>query len=212
MRLFDAIDTPKQLYLICENIEGKMLHNILRAMPGRRLHAKICARIFKQIVFGMATFHEQWICHRDLKPENILVNMDCPNYTTKIIDFGFATRSKDKLQIFCGTPAFMSPEICQKSMYNGQATDVWASGVILFTMLFGHQPFQASTEQELYRRIQKGQYKLPAIKPETNTFENYSDIEDASTIKALVEDILNLDEADRITAAQILDKYEAWLG
>lgn len=112
MRLFDAIDTPKQLYLICENIEGKMLHNILRQMPGRRLHAKICARIFKQIVFGMAAYHEQWICHRDLKPENILVNMDCPHYTTKIIDFGFATKSKEKLQIFCGTPAFMSPEIC----------------------------------------------------------------------------------------------------
>lgn len=97
MKLYDAIDTPKQLYLICESINGKMLHNILKDSPGKRLHANICAQIFRQIVNGMATYHHNNISHRDLKPENILVNMDCPKYTTKIIDFGFATKSKEKL-------------------------------------------------------------------------------------------------------------------
>lgn len=58
MRLFDAIDTPKQLYLICESIEGKMLHDILKVSPGKRLHWRICATIFRQIARGMATFHE----------------------------------------------------------------------------------------------------------------------------------------------------------
>ena len=97
MKLFDAIDTPKQLYLITEHIEGKMLHNVLKGEPGKRLHADIVAKIFKQIVSGMAKYHTMFIAHRDLKPENILVNMDCPNYTTKIIDFGFAAKSKEKM-------------------------------------------------------------------------------------------------------------------
>lgn len=62
----------------------------------------------------METFHELNIAHRDLKPENILVNMESENYITKIIDFGFAAKSKEKLAIWCGTPAYMSPELCNK--------------------------------------------------------------------------------------------------
>ena len=55
-------------------------------------------------------------------------------------------------------------------------------------------------------------FKMPAIKTETNTFENYPDIEHASTIKGLIEDILTLDETKRITAKEIMQKYKEWLG
>jgi MAP/microtubule affinity-regulating kinase len=37
----------------------------------------------------------------------------------KIIDFGFAISSKEKLKVFCGTPSFMSPEIVSKLEYDG---------------------------------------------------------------------------------------------
>lgn len=136
--------------------------------------------------------------------------MDCPNYTTKIIDFGFAAKSKEKLQIFCGTPAYMSPEICNKAKYDGAATDMWASGILLYTILFGVQPFKAGTEQELFRKIQKGVFKLPNIKRESDTFEGYPDIEYASTVKKLLSDILVVEEDQRITAEGLLEKYEGW--
>jgi len=42
------------------------------------------------------------------------------------------------MQVFCGTPAYMSPEICSKNCYDGPAADMWAAGILLFTMLFGH--------------------------------------------------------------------------
>ena len=57
---------------------------------------------------------------------------------TKVIDFGFAAKSVEKMKIFCGTPAYMSPEICSKKPYDGPSADVWAAGVLLFTMLFGY--------------------------------------------------------------------------
>jgi len=41
------------------------------------------------------------------------------------------------MQIFCGTPAYMSPEICAKDKYEGAASDIWASGILLYTILFG---------------------------------------------------------------------------
>ena len=50
----------------------------------------------------------------------------------------------------------MSPEICAKQKYDGPATDVWAAGILLYTILFGSQPFKAQTEPELYKKIIKG--------------------------------------------------------
>lgn len=85
----------------------------------------------------MKYFHSFNIAHRDLKPDNILVDMNSSNFDTKLIDFGFAANTVTKMQVFCGTPAYMSPEICAKEPYEGKASDVWAAGIVLYTMLFG---------------------------------------------------------------------------
>ena len=79
--------------------------------------------------------HQRHVCHRDLKPENIMYNPR--TLAVKIIDFGFACISKEKLKVFCGTPSYMSPEIVNKKDYSGAAADVWASGVLLYVMLTG---------------------------------------------------------------------------
>lgn len=83
---------------------------------------------------------------------------------TKIIDFGFSCQTdykNEKLRSFCGTPAYMSPEITAKKDYSGPASDIWASGVLLYSLLMGTQPFKAKTEQELYRKIQKCAISFP---------------------------------------------------
>jgi MAP/microtubule affinity-regulating kinase len=98
------------------------------------------------------------ICHRDIKPENIM--FDPETGQVKIIDFGFACSSKEKLRVFCGTPSYMSPEIVSNRDYWGNAADVWACGVILFLLLTGTLPFKSGSEKELFRKIQKGVYVL----------------------------------------------------
>jgi|LakMenE18May11ns_1017448.scaffolds.fasta_scaffold9806613_2 MAP/microtubule affinity-regulating kinase len=85
--------------------------------------------------------------------------------TIKIIDFGFACSSKDKLRVFCGTPSYMSPEIVSKRDYWGPAADVWACGVILFMMMTGNLPFKSQNEKDLFKKIQKGAYILAPPKP-----------------------------------------------
>ena len=47
MKLYDAIDTTKQLYLICENVEGDMLQKIMQKAENKRLTERQCAKIFK---------------------------------------------------------------------------------------------------------------------------------------------------------------------
>ena len=81
-------------------------------------------------------------------------------HQVKIIDFGFACISKEKLRVFCGTPSYMSPEIVNKKDYWGSAADVWACGVLLFVMLTGQVPFKSTQEKDLYRKITKGVYSF----------------------------------------------------
>lgn len=44
----------------------------------------------------------------------------------------------------------MAPELCSKKAYNGPATDIWAIGIVFYTIMFGKQPFKAKTEADLF--------------------------------------------------------------
>lgn len=83
--------------------------------------------------------------HRDIKLENIMVDaVEEAKCSVKLIDFGFAIRipSWKKLNIFCGTPTYMSPEITKKHEYFGKPADIWSLGVVLFSLLCGRFPFK----------------------------------------------------------------------
>jgi len=80
------------------------------------------------------------VVHRDIKLENILVT---ENRDIKLIDFGFsvAMAPGNLLNVFCGTPSYMAPEIVSKDYYNFPV-DVWALGVLFFKLITGYFPFK----------------------------------------------------------------------
>ena len=90
----------------------------------------------------MEYLHEQGVIHRDVKLENIL--LDESYKIIKIIDFGFSIRfnGEKKLNVFCGTPSYMAPEICKKSEYYGKPADIWSLGIVLYVLLFSRFPFK----------------------------------------------------------------------
>lgn len=45
--------------------------------------------------------------------------------------------------------------------YRGKPSDMWALGVVLFTMLYGQFPFYDSIPQELFRKIKAAEYSIP---------------------------------------------------
>eukprot|EP00831_Metopus_contortus_P067298 TRINITY_DN60037_c0_g1_i2.p2 TRINITY_DN60037_c0_g1~~TRINITY_DN60037_c0_g1_i2.p2 ORF type:complete len:167 (+),score=38.04 TRINITY_DN60037_c0_g1_i2:3-503(+) len=77
--------------------------------------------------------------------------------------FGAYAPPDKKLNIFCGTPSYMPPEIVNKREYIGPPVDMWSLGVLLYIMLCGTFPFRGSTETELFHNISKGIYYSPSF-------------------------------------------------
>jgi serine/threonine protein kinase len=89
--------------------------------------------------------HDQGIVHRDVKPSNILID---ENGKASLSDFGLVheidTSQSLTGSVVIGTPAFMSPEQCG-GMEISAASDQYALSVVLYLMLTGRIPFEAST-------------------------------------------------------------------
>jgi len=103
--------------------------------------------------------HSNNIVHRDLKPDNILFDQ---NFNLKLADFGFAgssaTKADGKFSTYCGTQAYMAPEIIQLNnggtgKYDGFAADVFSAGVVLFVMARGIPPFFTAKSDDRYFKI-----------------------------------------------------------
>jgi len=160
VKLYETIDTARQLHIVMEYVSGCSLHGYLKRKPNRRLEENDAKRIVKQILCAMEYCHSKNVTHRDLKLENLLLD---EKNDVKIIDFGFATcfSSEKKVKIFCGTPSYMAPEIVARKEYAGPPVDVWAIGVLIFVLLCGHYPFKGNGDKELYRKIQQGYFMIP---------------------------------------------------
>jgi len=157
---YDAIDTPKQVYIIMEFLGGGSLHHYLKKRSSRRLEDHRARRLFVQVCHGLKYLHDRHIVHRDIKLENLLMD---DHGTVKCIDFGFSTivPPGKKIKVFCGTPSYMAPEIVGRREYAGPCADIWACGVLLYAMLCGCFPFKGANDRDLYRKITKGIFFIP---------------------------------------------------
>lgn len=192
VKLYETIDTKKQLFLIMEYVRGKSLLNYIRLKKDRKLEERDCIRIYRQLLQGIAYCHENNVSHRDIKMENVLLD---EGLNVKIIDFGFSFCSSpnQRLKVFCGTPSYMAPEIVSKKPYLGAPADMWSMGVLLYVMLCGMFPFRGNTELDLYRCISKGLYSIP------------SDV--SIRAKQIIGKLLNLTPERRPTAAEVRILY-----
>ncbi len=136
------------IYLVMEFVEGDPLrHLIEREGP---LPPADAAEILDQICAALDSAHDQRVVHRDLKPENIVVSRRPGGLHVEVLDFGIARLEMARAGTLtqqgglAGTPHYMSPEQCLGQELDGRS-DVYSLGVVLYEMLTGTVPFDATT-------------------------------------------------------------------
>jgi eukaryotic-like serine/threonine-protein kinase len=176
-RVYDASSTAEgRPYFVMEYVPGLP---ITEYCDKHRLTIKERLELFMQVCEGVQHAHQKAIIHRDLKPSNVLVVDQNDKAVPKIIDFGLAKATAQRLTdktlftelgVMLGTPEYMSPEQADQREQNiDTRTDVYSLGVILYQLLVGALPFDAKALraagfEELLRRIREEEPPKPSTK------------------------------------------------
>lgn len=145
-------------YAVLEFAEkGEVFELLVR---GKRLSHDAAKLLFRQLLSALAYLHGRNIAHRDLKLENMLLDA---NLDLKLIDFGFATRRLlgGTSDTYLGSPGYLAPEALAQRPYDVYKADVFAAGVVLFSLIAGHPPFlEAQPADTLFKAFASGSSKF----------------------------------------------------
>lgn len=178
-RIYDGGVTPSgQPFFVMELVKGVPLTEY---SDSKQLSIDARLQLFVSVCQAVQHAHQKGIIHRDLKPGNVLVTEVDGRPTPKVIDFGVAKATEQKLTdlsfsdlgAIVGTPAYMSPEQADpSSMDIDTRTDVYALGVMLYELLTGSPPIDASQFKrgailEILRMVREVEPARPSTKLST---------------------------------------------
>lgn len=145
------------LYLVMELVKGRTLGDVL--LEDGRFGVDRMVRVGVQLCDALEAAHKLAIIHRDLKPSNIIL-LDEPRGRdhVKVLDFGLAKSLADEgsttmtqSDAIMGTPSYIPPEAVTLMQFD-ERSDLYSLGVILYEVLAGRLPFNATTVQEMLRQ------------------------------------------------------------
>lgn len=163
--VYDFGEVDNITYLVMQYVGGGTLRDLLRRAG--RFDPRQAARYTIQIARALHHAHQRGIVHRDIKPQNMLLPANDPT-AVLLSDFGIAklfdsSASADTLPAsisgsvssdssltgagqLVGTIDYMAPEQIQHHSVDARA-DIYSLGIVLFQMLTGRLPYEATTQQ-----------------------------------------------------------------
>jgi serine/threonine protein kinase len=163
---YDAVSDAGQSYIVMEYVSGGTL------VPHCKFDMLLPFESVVTLVFkaslALAYAQRQGVIHCDIKPGNLLVVGESE---VKVSDFGAAHyMAADHTYLSgVGSPSYMSPEQVEDKRLNHQ-TDIYSLGVVLYHLLTGKRPFQASSREGILHQIVHAEPLPPsAHRPEIPT-------------------------------------------
>jgi len=150
-KVFDAGATESgRPFFVMELVKGVP---ITKYCDQEKLSTNDRLNLFIGVCQAIQHAHQKGIIHRDIKPSNILVTVQEGRPVPKVIDFGIAKATQQRLtektlhtqlEQLIGTPAYMSPEQAEMSGLDiDTRSDIYSLGVLLYELLTGKTPFEA---------------------------------------------------------------------
>ncbi|XP_028831520.1 PAS domain-containing serine/threonine-protein kinase [Denticeps clupeoides] len=150
VKVLEVFDNELFFQMVMEKHgNGMDLFEFIEKQP--HLDEPLASYIFRQLVAAVSYLRNRGILHRDIKDENIIIDQ---SFHIRLIDFGSATvMEQGKLfYVFCGTLEYCSPEVLEGNPYEGPELEMWSLGVLLYTLIFGENPF-CNVEETLEAKL-----------------------------------------------------------
>jgi serine/threonine protein kinase len=189
VQILDAVVDEDLGYVVMEYVPGGTLEAWTR--PNHLLPFDRLIEIIFKCSRALDYAYHQGITHRDIKPANILLTSP-EGQDIKLTDFGSALfTAADTTQVSgVGSPAYMSPEQVREQPLNHQ-TDIYSLGVVMYQLLCGHLPFEASNNFSLLYRIA------------------HEDPPPPSTYRAEISPVLD-ELVARAMRRSLVERYQTW--
>ncbi|XP_050077005.1 serine/threonine-protein kinase par-1-like [Anopheles maculipalpis] len=177
--------------------ESSAYISLQRHISVARLSERKALKLFYEVVKVVEQLHARNIIHRDLKLNNIVLD----RRTGRIILTNFflgkhLINEQECLYDQRGSPAYISPDVLGGKPYRGKPSDMWALGVILYTIVYGKFPFLDTTPSALFRKIREADYTIP------------SGFNTSQETKTLIKRMLTLNPDERLTAWEVRTELE----
>ncbi|KAF2118278.1 kinase-like domain-containing protein [Lophiotrema nucula] len=199
VEFYRAFSFQASTYVVLELCENGSLADAIKkrkyfTMPEiRRFMIQTCGAI--------KYLHQRNIVHRDLKTGNLFLDRDM---NIKVGDFGLAALLVSQSDFgairrttMCGTPNYLAPEVLEKTgKGHDEKVDLWAIGIMMYTLAVGRAPFHAAKREDIYRKLKAREYSWPDLSKFPNDISD--DLRDIVSLLLVPED-------DRPTPDEIVD-------
>ena len=178
--------------------QGDLLSLVLHNPEG--INESVARTLFSQIVKAQDYMHSMDLAHGDIRLENCLVTNEGE---IKLTDFEFCKSAHTPCRVFEGSNYYKAPEIIRQEEYLPYKSDIFSSGCILYSLIFGCPAFESATLNDKW-------YLALTTRPDR--FWNY--IEKRSKkikyeLRWLIENMLSSEPSERLEFKEILQS--SWM-